>query len=135
LNIILELLRFFSVVLIGIVIVKLYENKKGWEYPFRTSLLSIFIWRTIILVIILSMNLLLDLYLIDFLNNIDFSLYLYIHTIMLVVVSFLISSFLGIKIFKLIYKQDVQESLFITLIIVVVDLVLESIFFYSTLIL
>ncbi len=81
------------------------------------------------------MNLLLDLYLIDFLNNIDFSLYLYIHTIMLVVVSFLISSFLGIKIFKLIYKQDVQESLFITLIIVVVDLVLESIFFYSTLIL
>ncbi|KKN41391.1 hypothetical protein LCGC14_0723870 [marine sediment metagenome] len=134
-NIILELLRFFSVVLIGIVIVKLYENKKGWEYPFRTSLLSIFIWRTIILVIILSMNLLLDLYLIDFLNNIDFSLYLYIHTIMLVVVSFLISSFLGIKIFKLIYKQDVQESLFITLIIVVVDLVLESIFFYSTLIL
>jgi len=87
------------------------------------------------LFIILSMNFLLDLYSIDFYNFKFLSIYVYIRPIVLIIVSIFINGFLGIKFFKLIYKQEIQDSVVIILIVVFVDLVLESIFFYSTLIL
>ena len=132
LNIILEQLRYLSVLIIGIVLVIWYRRRKGWGHNYRASLLFIFTWRTIMLFIILSMNLLFDLYLIDILRDFRIAIYFYIHPIMVVVVSLLINGFLGIKIFKLSYKQDIHESLYIILTIVFVDLVLERIFFYST---
>ena len=84
------------------------------------------------LFIMLSMNLLLDLYLLDIFEKF-LGLYL-IYPIMLIGVLFFINAFLGIKFFKLIYNQEIQESVFIILIIVIVEMILESIFFYSFLV-
>jgi len=131
-NIVFELVRYIIIVIIGIILIKWYERKKGWEHQFRTSLLFILCWKTIMLFILTGMNLILDLFLLDVFLNVN-DLFI-VYPLMLVLLSFFINILLGISFFKLVYNQKNQESIVIILIIVIIEMILESILLYSTLI-
>jgi len=126
-DIITELLRYIIIIIIGIILIKWYERKKGWVFRFRISLYFILCWRTVIFLILIIMNLILDL----FSESSQFYIF---YPIILVIVTFFINIFLGVKIFKFVYKQNAQESLVIILIIVIIELIIESILFYIILI-
>ncbi len=127
-NIITELLRYIIIIIIGIILIRWYERKKGWNPRFRTSLLFILGWRTLIFIFVLIITFYLDL---AFLN--EFSLY-FIYSIILVILSFFISIFLGVKIFNLVFRQKMQESIVIILIITIIEMILENFILYSILI-
>lgn len=127
-DIITELIRYIIIIIIGIILINWYERKKGWDYRFRISLYFILCWRTVIFLILIITHLILDLILDPFSQNYIF------YPIVLVLVTFIINIFLGIKIFKFVYKQNTQESLVIILIIVITELILESFLFYIILI-
>ena len=124
-----ELLRYFVIMVVGIVLIKWYERKKGWEIQFKTSLLCILCWKTIMLFILIGVSFLLDFFSLD----LSYDLY-FLYPILLVVVSFFVNIFLGVNIFKFVYNQKTQESLVIILIIVIIEMILESILLYSILI-
>jgi hypothetical protein len=128
-NIVFEFIRYFIIILVGLVLIKWYERKKGWETQFKTSLLSILYWKTLMLFILIGINSLLEFLSVDLLYDLYF-----FYPILLIVVSFFINIFLGVKIFKFEYKQNIQESIVIILIIVIIELILESILFYMVLI-
>ena len=127
-NIIFELVRYIIIIIIGIILIRWYERKKGWEKKFRTSLLFILCWRTLMFIILILMNLILDL---AFLNV--YELYI-IYPIILVSVSFFVNILLGVYIFKNAYRQKMQESIVLILIIVIIEMILENILLYSILI-
>lgn len=124
-DIISELLRYIIIIIIGIIFIKWYERKKGWEHQFKTSLLFILCWRTLMYSIVIILNFILDLVF----RNV-YELY-FIYPLILLIVSFFINIFLGVKIFKLVYNQKSQESIVIILIIIIIEMVVESILFYS----
>jgi len=132
-NIILEIVRYFIIIIIGIVSIKWFERKKGWEYSFIKSFLFIFCWKTIMLSLMISTNLLLDLFLLEVFSNIS-ELFI-IYPIMLVVVSLFINILIGVIILVFVYNQKIQESIVIILIIVIIEMILESVLLYSSLIL
>ena len=127
-DIITELIRYIIIVIIGIILVKWHEKKKGWEHPFKTSLYFIFCWRTVIFLILIMINLILDFTL----NPLSQAYILY--PIIVVIPTFIVNIFLGVKIFKFVYKQNAQESLVIVLIIVIIEMILENFMFYVILI-
>ncbi len=127
-DVISELLRFIIIIIIGIILINWYERKKGWVYRFRISLFFIFFWRTVIFLILIIMNLTLDLFFESYLLNI-------FNLIIPVIVTFFINIYLGVKIFSFVYKQNSQDSLIIILIIVIIEMILESFFSYTILIL
>lgn len=127
-NIVFELARYTIILIIGIILTIWYERKKGWENQFRISFFFILCWKTLMFIILIIMNCILDLV---FYNV--YELY-FIYPIILVVVSFLINVIFGVKFFRLIYKQKIQESIVIILIIVILEMIIESILFYSLLI-
>jgi len=130
-DIITELIRYIIIFIIGIILVNWYERKKWGENRFKTSLVFILSWRTVIFLIVIIMNLIIDLFLLESLYN----LYYYIiYLFMMVTVTFFINIFLGVNIFKFIYNKKTQESIFIILIIVIIDIILESFLFYIILI-
>ena len=126
-DVISELIRYIIIIIIGIILINWYERKKGWNYRFRISLLFILCWRTLIFLILVITNLIVDL----FLEPYQFH---FAYTIILVAVTFFINIFLGVKIFRLVYKQNAQESLVIIIIIVIIEMILESVLFYAILI-
>ena len=127
-NIVFELLRYIIIVIIGIILSIWYERKKGWEFQFRATLLFILCWRTLMFIILITINLILDL---AFLNVYEL---IFIYPIILVIVSFFINILLGVYIFKNVYRQKMQESIVLILIIVILEMILESILLYSILI-
>ena len=127
-NIFFELSRYIIIVIIGIILIIWYERKKGWEHQFGTSLLFILCWRTLMLIILITINVILDR---AFLNVYELSV---IYPIILVIVSFFVNILLGVYIFRLVYNQKMQESIVIILIIVIIEMILESILLYSLLI-
>lgn len=131
-NITLEFVRYFIILIIGMISIKWFEEKKGWKNSFRLSLLLILSWKTLMLFILIGMNLVLDLFLLDVFLNV-YELYI-VYPIMLVLISFFINIILGVKFFKFVYKQKTQESIVVILIIVFIEMILESIFLYTTLI-
>lgn len=116
------------IVIIGIILVIWYERKKGWKTQFRTSLLFVLCWRTLMFIILIIINVILDR---AFLNVYELSVN---YPIILVFVSFFFNILLGVYIFRLVYNQKMQESIVIILIIVIIEMVLESILLYSILI-
>jgi hypothetical protein len=127
-NIFFELGRYIIIVIIGIILIIWYERKKGWENKFGTSLLFILCWRTLMFIILITINFIQDR---AFLNVYELSV---IYPIILIIVSFFINIFLGVYIFRLVYNQKMQESIVIILIIVIVEMILESILLYVLLI-
>lgn len=121
-----ELLRYFVIMVVGIVLIRWYERKKGWEFQFRNSLFCILWWKTVMLFILIGLNFLLDFFSLDL-----FYAFFFLYPILLVVVSFLVNIFLGVNIFKFVYNQKTQESLVIILIIVLIEMILETILLYS----
>jgi len=128
-NITSEIVRYFIIMIIGIISIKWFERKKGWENSFGISLLFIFSWKTILIFLLISMNLLLDQFLLEV-----YEFYI-VYLIMMILISFSINILLGVRLFKLVYNQKIQESIVIILIIVIIEMILESVFLYSTLIL
>lgn len=128
-NITSEIVRYFIIMIIGIISIKWFERKKGWENSFGISLLFIFSWKTIMIFLLISMNLLLDQFLLEV-----YEFYI-VYLIMMILISFSINILLGVRLFKLVYNQKIQESIVIILIIVIIEMILESVFLYSTLIL
>jgi len=126
-DIITELLSNIIIVIIGIILINWYERKKGWDYRFRTSLYYILFWRTVLFLIFIMMNLILD----PFTEFFQFYIF---YPIIFVIVTFFINILLGVKIFTFVYKQNAQESLVIILIIVIIEMILESFLFYAVLI-
>ena len=126
-DIITEFIRYIIIIIIGIILINWYERKKGWDYRFRFTLYFILGWRTVIFLILIIMNLTIDLFFESF------QLYIF-YSIIVVIVAFPINIFLGVKIFKFVYKQNTQESLVIILIIVIIEMILESFLFYAILI-
>lgn len=130
-NIITELLRYIIIIIIGIVLSNWYERKKGSEHQFKTSLFFILCWRTGVFLIVITMNLMFDLFLS---NSFLITYYYVIHPIILLIITFIINIILGMEFFKLFYHQKTQEFTVIILIIVIIDMILESVFFYIILI-
>ncbi|MHA2260381.1 MAG: hypothetical protein ACXACO_20635 [Promethearchaeota archaeon] len=128
-NIVSEFTSHSVIIILGLLLIKWYERKKGWEYKFKTSLAFILCWKTPMLIILIGINSLIDSLSIDLLYGLYF-----FYPILLVVVSFFVNILLGVKFFKIIYKQKTQESIVIILIIVIIEMILESILFYSILI-
>ena len=127
-DIITELIRYIIIIIIGIVLINWYERRKGWDYRFRISLYFILCWRTAIFLIIITMNLILD-------QVLDPASQTYpLYPIIILMVTFIVNIFLGVKIFKFVYKQNTQESFVIILIIVIIEMILESFLFYAILI-
>lgn len=127
-NITSEIVRYFIIMIIGIISIKWFERKKGWEISFGISLLFIFSWKTIMIFLLISMNLLLDQFLLEV-----YEFYI-VYLIMMILISFSINILLGVRLFKLVYNQKIQESIVIILIIVIIEMILESVILYSTLI-
>ncbi len=127
-DIITELLRYILIIIIGIILIKWYERKKGWAYQFKTSLTFTLCWRTLIFILVLFMNFILDLIFLN-VNEVYF-----IFQIILVLLSFFTNIFIGVKIFKLFYRLKIQDSIVIILIITIIEMILESIILYSILI-
>jgi hypothetical protein len=128
-NISFEFIRYFIIILIGLVLIRWYERKKGWDNQFKTSLAFILCWKTLMFFILISINSLLDFFSVDLLYDLYF-----FYPILLVIVSFFVNIFLGVKLFNIVFKQKTQESIVIILIIVIIEMILESILFYSILI-
>lgn len=127
-NIVIELVRYASILMIGIILIVWYERKKGWNIQFKISFFFIFCWKSLMFIILISINLIYDLV---FYNIYELH---FVYPIISVVVSFFINILLGVKIFKYVYNQKIQESIVIVLIIVIIEMILESIFLYSFLI-
>ena len=126
-----ELLRYSIIIIVGITLVNWYERKKGWIYRFRISLYFILLWRTVVLLMVFLFNIILDLIFISFLSiDITYSFF----QIFFVIVTYFINIFLGVKIFSFIYKKNAQESLVVILIIVILEMILESFLLYVILI-
>ena len=126
-DVISELLRNIIIGIIGIILINWYERKKGWVYRFRISLFFIICWRTVIFLILIIMNLTLDLFFESYLLAI-------FNLIIPVIVTFFINIYIGVKIFNFVYKQNTQESFVIILIIVIIEMILESFLSYTILI-
>ena len=131
-NITLELVRYLIILFIGIISIKWFEWKKGWQNSLGISLIFILSWKTMMLLLLIIMNILLDLFLLDFFMRV-YELYV-VYPIMLVFISFFVNIFLGVTFFKLVYNHKIQESIVIVLIIVIIEMILESILIYSTII-
>ena len=127
-NIITELLRYIIIIIIGIPLIRWYEKKKGWDQQFKSSLLFILCWRTLIFILVLFINYIFNIVLLNV-----YELHFF-YPIILLLLSFFINIFLGVKIFNFVYKQKIQESIVIIIIIVIIEMILESIILYSILI-
>ncbi len=129
-DVIYELVRYLIILIIGILLIKWYDIKKGWEKPLRISILYIFSWKTSMLFIFLGMNFLINLFLsLLEIYSTFYDLYI-LYPIMLVLQSFFINLILGIAFSKLIYKQTIQESVVIILIIIIIEIIIESFILY-----
>ena len=129
-NINLEIVRYFIIIIIGIILIRWYERKKGWDHQLKTSLFFTLCWRTLIFSLVLFLNFMLDLIFL----NVDVNEVYSIFQIILVLFSFFINIFLGVKIYKLFYRLKMQDSIVIILIITIIEMIIESIILYSILI-
>jgi len=122
-NIIFEISRYIIFIIIGIILIIWYWKKKGWDVSFKVSLIFIFIWKTIIFFIFLGIDLLIEEYwIISYYYFYDEIIYL-----LIMIFRFFINIFLGITFLKIIYKQKMQESIVIILMIVIIEIILENI--------
>ena len=129
-DVIYELIRYLIILIVGILLIKWYDIKKGWEKPLRISILYIFCWKTSMLFVFLGMNFLINLFLLLLETySLFYQLYIF-YPIMLVFQSFFINLIIGIAFSKLIYKQTIQESLVVILIIVIIEIIIESYIMY-----
>lgn len=124
-NIVTEILRYIILIIIGTALINWYDKKKGWEHSFRTSLFFILIWRTIIFLLIILMNFTL----VPFLEETPMDYYLF-YPITFIIIILFGNIYIGINLFKIMFKQKNYESLYIILIIVIIEIILESFFFY-----
>ena len=116
-----EITCYIFFLIIGIILIEWYIKKKGWENSISKSLIYVFTWKTIMLFIYLGIDFIIDP------EDIFYS------SIIMLLISFFINTFLAIIFFKLIFKQKMIESIVIILIIVIIELILESIILYSIL--
>lgn len=126
-----ELLQYIIVIIIGIILINWYERKNGWENRFRTSLFFVLCWRTAIFCIVIAMNLIFELFLLEFFSNIYYYIF---YPFFLVIVTLLVNVILGVNIFKFVYNKKTQESLVIIVIIVIIEIIIESFLLYTILI-
>lgn len=127
-NLIFEISRYIAFIIIGIILIIWYLKKKGWDVSYKTSLIFNFIWKTLIFFIFLGIDLLLEEYCLIYYDHSNYISYnSEIIYLLIMILRFFINIFLGIAFFKIIYKQKMQESTVIILMIVVIEIILENI--------
>lgn len=126
-NILFELICFTFYIIIGTILVKWYTNKKGWESSLDTSLLFTVCWKLIMFTLIIGLKLLIEFF---WSINLANPLESYNFSLILMIVFFTLNILLGTLLFKNVFKKNSQESIFIILTIVIIELLIENLILY-----
>ncbi len=129
-DVVIEVARFIIIAIIGLILIKWYENRSGWEIQPKTSITFTVVWRTIIFLIVLAINLISS----QFSLNSNLILYYSFYPLIELGVTFFLNIILGVYFFRFIYKKKPQEFFVIILIIVIIDIIVENFLFYLILI-
>lgn len=134
-NIILEIIRFISFIIVGFIIFRWYIRKKGLEYNVKSILLFIVSWKTIMFFILIGIDYIIN----EQIGRLDDYYYYAIVFFpkMLMILVFIINLLLGILLFEIIFKKIIHEIIII--VIVILEMILDNfvlfpIFFSLTLI-
>ena len=123
-TIIFELIRYVIFIIIGVFSIKIYEEKKGRDGSYRSSLLFNLIWKTLMLFMLIGFDFLMQLLRSAQILRLG-------HTLIIsMIFSYFGDILFGILIFKFIYKQKIQEYVIIISIIVLIEMILDNTIFY-----
>ena len=125
-NLSFEIIRYVVFIIIGIILINWYMQKKGRENAVKRMLFFIIGWKTIMLFVLIGTDIL-----IESLWRVDIFSHYYevtIIPIIMVIVAFIINILLGIAFFEIIFKQKMQEIIII--IIVLIELILDNSILY-----
>ncbi len=131
LNILYEITRFSSFLIIGFTLIRWYGKKKGWSYNVKIDLLLILSWNVIMSLLLIVMDLMVD----NFLHSLVYfyqGIYL-LFLILMLFISFFLNLYIGFLLFKILYKQNKQDAFIIILIIVIMELIIDNLVLYPSL--
>jgi hypothetical protein len=131
-NILYEITRFSSFLIIGFTLIRWYGKKKGWSYNVKIDLLLILSWNLIMSLLLLVMDLMVD----NFLRSLVYfygGIYL-LFLILMLFISFFLNLYIGFLLFKILYKQNKQDAFIIILIIVIMELIIDNLVLYPSLV-
>jgi hypothetical protein len=130
-NLIFELIHYGTIVLFSLIFLNQYMKKMKWKYEAKNSLIFILVWRSLMFGLMIVLSLLFNPYSEDvLLNYIIGTFYPYL----MLVVIFFANFFLGVKIFRVVYKSNPPEFNLIIYTIVIVDILIDVLLFYLFLI-
>jgi len=126
-DILFEIICYIFYIVIGTILIRWYTYKKGWEKSLDTSLLFTICWKIIMLSLIIGLTLLIEFFLgIDFSNPFQS----YGFSLILMIVSFTLNIFLGLILFRNVFKHSIHESIVIILTIVIIEMITENVVLY-----
>ncbi len=125
-NLSFEIIRYVVFIIIGIILISWYMQKKGRECAIKRMLSFIIGWKTVMLFVLIGTDIL-----IESLWRLDIYYYyseVVTFPIIMVIIAFVINILLGIAFFEIIFKQKMQEIIII--IIVLIELILDNSILY-----
>ncbi|MFW9875800.1 MAG: hypothetical protein ACFFG0_22070 [Candidatus Thorarchaeota archaeon] len=115
-NIFFQIISYAFFIIVGIIFIKWYIPKKGWDKSIKKMLIFVISWKTVMLFLLIGTA-----FLKDFIWSVDIYIYsinIIINTVAMETTLFIINCLLGILFFEIIFKQVMQEVIIIIIVFV-----------------
>lgn len=130
-NIIYQIIRLITFILIGFILVRWMEKRKGWTYSRKTDLYLIMSWNLIISSLLFVLDLINELYLTPVFHLILQFVYFFLYFLFSsLFISFFINFYVGFVLFKAFHKENKRDNVIIILLIVIVEYIIDNLMLY-----
>ena len=127
-NITYIILKLITFILIGFVLLRWIEKKKGWVYSNKTDLYLILSWKLIILSLLFVLDFIFEVYFFPMIMNSSWIILNFFFSFLLI--SFLINLYVGFLLFKAFHKENKRDYVIIILLIVIVEYIIDNLVLY-----
>jgi hypothetical protein len=123
-----SVIRLITFILIGVLLLRWMEKKKGWTYSVKTDLYLIISWNLILFALLFVLDLIYQVYFfpLSLLTSWVFLIYL----ILAFLISFFINLYIGYLLFKAFHKENKRDNVIILFLIVIVEFIIDNLILY-----
>ena len=123
-----SVIRLITFILIGVLLLRWMEKKKGWIYSVKTDLYLIISWNLILFALLFVLDLIYKVYFfpLSLLTSWVFLIYL----ILDLLISFFINLYIGYLLFKTFHKENKRDNVIILFLIVIVEFIIDNLILY-----
>ena len=123
-----SVIRLIVFILIGVLLIRWIEKKKGWSYSAKTDLYLIISWNLIIFSLLFIFDLIYEVYLFPLFLNTSWIFLTYV--ILVLLISFFINLYIGFLLFKIFHKENKRDNVIIIFLIVTVEYIVDNLILY-----